>query len=142
MARLSGFPMGAYIPGMCSRRNGVTIWPVSCWDMLGRREASSSSSGLRRSQFDLEGFEFWSSEGFAGKEILDGRELFGSGDVLCCCRCSRWFVAAAVSFSRQVVSWCLAAGEGRVVVVMVRDSELVILKGEVREVRNAKDRGF
>ena len=124
MAMLSGLPIGAYIPGMCSRRNGVTIWPVSCWDMLGRREASSSSFGLRRSQLALDGFEFWSSEGFVGNDILDGRELLV------------WLVSESfmsfISFRRQVVSCCLAAGEGRVVVVIVRDSELVILTGKLR----------
>ncbi len=78
MAKLSGFPMGAYIPGMCSRRNGVTIWPVSCSDILGRRDASSSSSGLLRSQFALEGFEALSSADVIGYELFGVRKIFVS----------------------------------------------------------------
>ena len=96
--------------------------------MLGRREASSSSVGLRRSQFAFEGFEFWSSEGLVGKEILDDREL-----LLVWLLWLLWLVSESfmsfISVMRQVVSCCLAAGEGRVVVVIVRDSELVILTG-------------
>ena len=63
-----------------------------------------------------------------GKDILDDREL-----LLAWLLWLLWLVSESfmsfISVMRQVVSCCLAAGEGRVVVVIVRDSELVILTG-------------
>lgn len=89
--------------------------------MLGRRDASSSSSGLLRSQFALEGFELLSSVVIAGYEVFDGRDVFVSKVEV-----SRWFIVIE-SIIRPAVSWCLEIDGGCVGAVIVRDPKLVIL---------------
>lgn len=89
--------------------------------MVGSRDASSSSSGLLRSQCALDGFELLWSSGTTEAELLDFRDVFVSR--VCWARS----LIVAESAIRPVVSWCLELGEGRLVVVIVRDPRLDIL---------------